>query len=96
MKNTDEPDYAVPPGNTLEEHLHHFRMQDHSLNRAIELFAKDMKVCESDIECFIDGELILTNDFANRLEKNTGIPERIWMNLEKNYRERLTILDEEN
>lgn len=84
-----EPDYAVPPGKTLEEY-----MEYHGLSRAH--IAEQVGVSPRTISKFIKGEVRLSGTMARSLERAIGIPVGMWLNLESNYREQLAKLEKVN
>jgi HTH-type transcriptional regulator/antitoxin HigA len=75
-----EPDYAVPPGQTLQETIDSQGIDQRELAVRTGLSAKH-------INQVIKGAAPLTHDTAIRLERVTGIPARMWNNLEANYQE---------
>ena len=81
-----EPDYAVPPGATLQETIDHLGIDQKELAARTGLTAKT-------INQIIKGKAPLTPDTALRLERVTGLPARTWNNLEANYREQLSRLE---
>lgn len=82
-----EPDYAVPPGETLQEVIDSLGMTQRELavrtGLTVQTLARIMK-----------GEQPITYATANLLELATGVPARMWNSLEAQYRERLAKLDE--
>jgi len=76
------PDYAVPPGETLLEVLEEREMSQAELARRTDLSAKH-------INQIVKGHVPLSPDVALRLDRVTGVPARLWLNLEGKYRERL-------
>ncbi len=82
------PDYAVPPGWTLEEALDDLSMSQADL-------ARHTGLSEKHISQLIKGETPVTVDTAIRLERATDIPARLWNNLEHTYRATLARLAEE-
>ncbi|MBZ0264062.1 HigA family addiction module antidote protein [bacterium] len=88
-KNTKfRPDYAIPPGETLLESL-----EEHGMTQA-EL-AKRTGMATKTINEIVKGKNALTPDTAIQLERVFGIPAQFWNNLEKNYRDTLARLTEE-
>jgi len=90
MSTTHEfrPDYATPPGFTLEETLEDLTMTQAELALRTGLSTKH-------INQIIQGHASLTLDSAMRLERATGVPARIWNNLESRYQEHRSRLAEE-
>ena len=81
-----EPDYAVPPGATLQETIDHLGIDQKELAARTGMAAKT-------INQIVKGKAALTPDTALRLERVTGLPARTWNNLEANYREQLSRLE---
>lgn len=80
---------ATPPGVTVKEQL---------VNRCMSQkeFAARMDMSEKHISKFLNGDVILTPDMANRLEMVLGLSASFWNNLESIYREKLVLVKEEN
>lgn len=81
-----EPDYAVPPGRTLQETIDHLGIEQKELAARTGMAAKT-------INQIVKGKAPLTPDTALRLERVTGVPARTWNNLEANFREQLARLE---
>ena len=79
------PDYAVPPGETLVELLEERNMSQAELARHTDLSAKH-------INQIVKGHTPISSDVAFRFERVTGVPGRLWLNLENRYQERLARL----
>jgi len=82
-----EPDFAVPPGRTLQETIDALEMDQRELAKRTGLSVKH-------VNQVIKGVASITQDTAIRLERVTGVPARMWNSLEANYRERLARLNE--
>lgn len=87
MALTAEPafndvDYAVAPGETLRETLEALGMSQREL-------ADRTGLSEKTVSQIINGVAPLTHDTAIKLERVTGVPARMWNNLESLYREEL-------
>jgi len=82
-----EPDYAVAPGRTLQETIDALGIDQRELAARTGLSAKH-------VNQVIKGVAPITQDTAIRLERVTGVPARMWNNLEANYREQLTRIAE--
>lgn len=82
-----DPDFAVPPGRTLQETIDALEMDQRELAKSTGLSVKH-------VNQVIKGVAPITQDTAIRLERVTGVPARMWNSLEANYRERLSRLDE--
>lgn len=80
---------AVPPGTTIEEQL-----EDCNMTR--EEFARQMEVSKSFVDDLIEGNVLLTDNVAVRLEKILGVAAYFWLNLEKLYRAELVLVETEN
>lgn len=82
-----EPDYAVPPGETLAEVLNDRYMSQAELARRAGLSAKHVNL-------ILKGSASITPDTALKLEHVLNIPARIWNALEANYQGHRSRLDE--
>ncbi|MGB4407575.1 MAG: helix-turn-helix domain-containing protein [Sphaerochaeta sp.] len=80
-----DPDYAVPPGRTLEEVIESLGMTQKEL-------AIRTGLTEQSIIRILNGEQPITYDTATKLEMVTAVPARMWNNLEMQYREQLSKL----
>ncbi|HRS97133.1 MAG TPA: helix-turn-helix domain-containing protein [Smithella sp.] len=83
------PDYAVPPGKTLQEVIAAKGMSQKDLALRTGLTPVTL------IRIF-KGEQPITYETASRLELVTGVPARFWNNLELQYREQLARMAEKN
>jgi addiction module HigA family antidote len=77
------PDYAVAPGETLHEVIEGLSMTQKEL-------AKRTGLTEQTIIRILKGIQPITFETANKLEMVTGVPARMWNNLEMQYREQLS------
>jgi plasmid maintenance system antidote protein VapI len=75
-----KPDYAVPPGLTLQETIRTQKINQRQLSMLTGLSTKL-------INQIINGLAPITPAIATSLEHATGIPTRMWNNLEANYQE---------
>ncbi|MCE5273254.1 helix-turn-helix domain-containing protein [bacterium] len=82
-----EPDYAVAPGETLREVIESLGMTQKDLATRTGLTVQS-------INRIFKGDQPITHETANSLELVTGVPARFWNNLEAQYREQLTKLEE--
>jgi HTH-type transcriptional regulator / antitoxin HigA len=82
-----EPDYAVPPGDSLAELLDDRGMSQAELARRTGLSAKH-------INLILKGSATITPVTALKLERVLDIPARIWSALEMNYQGHLSRLEE--
>ena len=76
------PDYAVPPGETLLEIIGELGMTRRQ-------FAAHSGLTVKAVGQIVKGELPITCTIASLLELATGVPARLWNSLEAQYRERL-------
>ncbi len=74
-----EPDYAVPPGETLEEVLDELGLSQAEL-------ARRTNRPEKTINEIIKGKAAITLGTAFQFERVTGVSARLWLNLERDYR----------
>lgn len=74
-----EPDYAIPPGETLAERLEELGMDQRDLSNRLAMSPKC--VCQ-----IIRGKAPITQETAIKLERVTGVPAHVWNRLEMNYR----------
>lgn len=82
-----EPDYAVPPGETLLETIEFMGMSQSEL---AERTGRPKKT----INEIIKGKAAITSETSLQLERVLGIPASFWNNLERNYREKLAEIEE--
>ena len=82
-----EPDYAIPPGKTLKEVME-------SLNMSQKELATRTNVTVQTLNRIFKGEQPISYETSNKLELATGVPARMWNNLEAQYREQLAKLKE--
>jgi len=78
-----DPDYAVAPGQTLQETIDALGIDQRELAARTGLSAKY-------INQIVRGVASISQDTAIRLERVTGVPARMWNNLEANYQEQRT------
>ncbi|MCX5902471.1 MAG: helix-turn-helix domain-containing protein [Proteobacteria bacterium] len=81
-KFTFEPDYAIPPGQTLMEIMESLDMTQKEL-------AIRTGITVQSLNRIFKGEQPISYETASRLELATGVPARLWNNLETKYREQL-------
>lgn len=84
---TFDPDYAVPPGETLLETIEHLGLTQKELAQRM---GRPIKT----INEIIKGITAITAETALQLEKVTDVPASFWINAESNYRERLARIKE--
>ena len=82
MNTTFEPNFAVPPGETLAETLETLGMTQAEL---AERMGRPLKT----INEIIAGKAMITSDTALQLEKVLGVPGSFWTNHERIYRDAL-------
>lgn len=84
--NMFEPDYIIPPGETIVELLEHYNMTQKELSSRLELTPKTVNE-------IVKGKAPITFDTAIKLENVFSVEASFWNNLEKNYREQLAELE---
>lgn len=77
-----DPDYVFPPGATLLETIEDLGMSQAEL---AERLGKSRKFVNE----LVKGKAPLASDTALQLERVSGVPASLWLNLEANYRENL-------
>lgn len=82
-KHHFDPDYAVPPGATLEDTMEALGMSQRELATRTGLTVQTLNR-------IFKGEQPITFETANRLELVTGTPAALWNNLESLYRGQLS------
>lgn len=82
-----QPDYAVPPGETLRDTLEELGMTQTELAVRTGLAAQT-------INRIVRGEQPVTSETASRLELATGVPAGLWNRLEANYKGQLARIAE--
>ena len=81
-----EPDFAVPPGATLQETIDELGIDQRELAERTGLTTKTLNL-------IIKGKAPLTQQTAMLLERVTNVPARIWNNLESEFREQVARLE---
>ena len=76
--NTFRPNYAIPPGETLQETLTALGMTQAELAKRIDQSRRIIKE-------IVRGKAAITTGMAFELDRALGIPASFWINLEKNY-----------
>ena len=82
-----EPDYAIPPGESLREVMGSLGMSQKEL-------AKRTGLTVQSLNRIFKGTQPITYETANRLELATGVSATMWNNLEAQYREQLARIHE--
>ena len=77
-----EPDYAIPPGETLKEVME-------SLNMSQKELAIRTGLTVQSLNRIFKGDQPISYETANKLELATGVSAGMWNNLEAQYREQL-------
>ena len=80
-----EPDYAIPPGETILESLE-------ALGISREEFSARMSMSTAQTDDLIAGKKELTDEIARHLEAVLDVPAILWLNLEQSYRKTLARL----
>ena len=83
-----QPDYAIPPGETLQEILEAQGMSQKDLARRTGLATKT-------INEIIKGKAPISRDTALALQKVLGVTANFWNNLERQYRDALAMIQEQ-
>ena len=86
-RNEFIPDYAVSPGEVLEE-----EMENRDLSSSV--LAEFTGLTAETIDGIIEGRTPITADIALRLESVFNLPAHFWSNLEHYYQETKTRLGE--
>jgi addiction module HigA family antidote len=86
-KYSFQPDYAVPPGQTLQEVME-------SLNMSQKELAVRTGLSVQSLNRIFKGEQPITYETANRLELATGVAASFWNKLEAQYRDQLAKINE--
>jgi len=81
-RQTFKPDWAMPPGSMLEEKIAEMGMTVESMATKIELTPLEARR-------LLEGEIVLTDEIADKLEDLTGISHEVWNNWEQTYRDDL-------
>ncbi len=82
-----EPDYAVPPGETLEETIEDLGMKQSELALRLDMSAKTVNL-------IIHGKAPITHETAIGLERVTGVSAGFWFKREAIYQERLARIED--
>ncbi len=78
MKTSCQPNYSIPPGETLRETLETIGMTQ------VELADRTGRPKKA-INEIIEGKAPITVKTALQLERVLGVPASVWNNLERNY-----------
>lgn len=74
------PNYAIPPGETLQETLNALGMTQTELGKRT---GQSLKL----IKYIVSGNAAISTKMAFKLEHVLRVPASFWMNLERNYQE---------
>ena len=80
--NTFLPDWTVPPGSMLEEKIA-------EMGLTLEAMAERVELTPSEARQLLEGNIVLTDELADKLEDLTGISHEVWNNWEQTYRDDL-------
>lgn len=86
-KYTFEPDYAVPPGESIRDVIASMGMTQRD-------FATRLDTSVQNLNRLLRGEQGLSVEMAHKLERVTRVPASFWNNLESQYRTQLARLRE--
>jgi HTH-type transcriptional regulator/antitoxin HigA len=81
-ETTFVPDWTVPPGSMLEGKIA-------EMGLTIEAMAKKIELTSAEVHQLLEGEIVLTDELADKLEELTGISHDVWNNWEQTYRDDL-------
>lgn len=82
---TFTPDYAVPPGATLLDHIKERKLD-------VPTFCRQYKLDTGLIQQVITGKAVVTEEIAADLALATGSSKDFWIRRENHYRQQLAIL----
>ncbi len=74
-----EPNYTVPPGETIKETMEHYGM-------TVQDLARESFMAIEDVEGVLSGSTPITDYMAKAMGFSLLIPASLILNLEKNYR----------
>jgi addiction module HigA family antidote len=84
-----EPDYTVPPGETLKE-------IEKNLGLSTKDFATELNTTSSHLRQVYSGDKPITIELARRIGSFTKIYSKIWMNLQEQYDKYKKLQEKEN
>lgn len=82
-----EPDYAVSPGEILDEYLESYEMTQDELAQQLELSAETMLA-------IMKAQSPIIPEIAIKLQKVFQRPDHFWITLQRNYDQKLTRLEQ--
>jgi addiction module HigA family antidote len=85
MKFLYAPNYAVPPGGTLEETIE-------QMGLTVEQFAEKAGLDSGLVHDVLQGDAEITEEMAGAFERVSGVPAELWLSLERNYQRNLVRL----
>ena len=74
------PVKAICPGETIKETIEYLEITP-------EAFADKLDITVEELSDLLQGSIPLTCELANKLQEITNTPARIWISLEKRYRD---------
>ena len=77
-----DPDWVISPGETLRDWMDENRL-------TVGIVAKVCGLDRHEVERILDGKRRITPKVADHLAAGTQIPARLWLNLERAYRDGL-------
>ncbi|MFF2531361.1 transcriptional regulator [Brevibacillus sp. NPDC058079] len=80
--NSYQPNYAIPPGETIQEVI-----EDRGIS--IEQLSTELGLHVEITKSLLSGIVRITPDIASGLETILQIPKAFWLNLERSYNETL-------
>jgi len=82
-----EPDYAVSPGEILDEYLESYEMTQDEL-------AQQLEISQEVVRAMIEARLPIVPETAVKLQKIFQRPAHFWINLQNHYEQTLTRLEQ--
>ena len=82
MSNRFNPDYAIPPGETIKENMEYRHISK-------EVLAEKLGITIVKLDKLLEGNARITEKLSERLEDTLYISSIMWLNLEQNYRKAL-------
>lgn len=77
-----EPDYAVSPGEILDEYLESYEMTQDEL-------AQQLELSQETVRAIIEAQLPIVPEIAAKLQKIFQRPAHFWINLQNHYEQTL-------
>jgi HTH-type transcriptional regulator/antitoxin HigA len=82
MTDRWDPDWTISPGETLRDWME----ENHLTPRVV---ARICHMSQGEVERVLNGTRVITPKAAAKLAAGTQIPARLWLNLERAYRDGL-------